>query len=186
MRFRQHSVAISADIEAMFMQVLVDPTDRQYLRFLWSNDTKTIDYEYTRHMFGATDSPCVACYAVRKCAKDDEAVYPGLPAIVQRNIYMDDLYVSLTSEEDATDTARKLRENLASGGFNLTKWSSNSCNFLAGFSPELRASGANPDKKLTMQRVLGLPWAQRKTRTSSNPKATVRPRSFEYKLNAIC
>ena len=34
MRFRLHSVAISADIEAMFMQVLVDPKDRQYLRFL--------------------------------------------------------------------------------------------------------------------------------------------------------
>ena len=158
MRFRQHSVAISADIEAMFMQVLVDPKDRQYLRFLWSNDSKTIEFEYTRHIFGATDSPCVVCYAVRKCAKDNEAVYPGLPAIVQRNIYMDDLYVSLTSEEDATDTARKLREVLASGGFNLTKWSSNSRKFLAGLSPELRATGANPDDKLTLQRVLGLPW----------------------------
>ena len=135
MRFRQHSVAISADIEAMFMQVLVDSKDRQYLRFLWSSDTKTIEFEYTRHIFGATYSPCVACYAVRKCAKDNESVYPGLPAIVQRNIYMDDLYVSLTSEEDATDTARKLREVLASGGFNLTKWSSNSRNFLAGLSP---------------------------------------------------
>ena len=71
---------------------------------------------------------------------------------------MDVLYVSLTSEEDATDTARKLREVLASGGFNLTKWSSNSRNFLAGLSPELRATGANPDDKLTLQRVLGLPW----------------------------
>ena len=158
MRFRQHSVAISADIEAMFMQVLVDAKDRQYLHFLWSNDTKTIEFEYTRHIFGATDSPCVACYAVRKCAKDNEAVYPGLPAIVQRNIYMYDLYVSLTSEEDATDTARKLREVLATGGFNLTKWSSNSRNFLAGVSPEQRATGSNPDDKLTLQLVLGLPW----------------------------
>ena len=128
MRFRQHSVAISADIEAMFMQVLVDPKDRQYLRFLLSNDTKTIEFEYTRHIFGATDSPCVACYAVRKCAKDNEAVYPGLPEV------------------------------LASGGFNLTKWSTNSRNFLAGLSPELRATGANPDDKLTLHRVLGLPW----------------------------
>ena len=52
MRFRQHSVALSADIEAMLMQVLVDPKDRQYIRFLWSNDTKTINFEYTRHIFG--------------------------------------------------------------------------------------------------------------------------------------
>ena len=74
------------------MQVLVGSKDRQYLRFLLSNDTKTIEFEYTRHIFGATDSPC---YAVRKCAKDNEAVYPGLPEV------------------------------LASGGFNLTKWSTN-------------------------------------------------------------
>ena len=157
MRFRQHPVAISADIEAMFMQVLVDPKDHQYLRFLWSNDTKTIEHEYTRHIFGTTDSPCVACYAVCKCAKDNEAVYPGVPAIVQQINYMDDLYDSLTTE-DATDTARKLREVLASGSLNLTKWSSNSRKFLAGLSPEQLATGANPDDILTLQRVLGLPW----------------------------
>ena len=38
LRFRLHRVAISADIEAMFMQVLVDRKDRPFLRFLWRNN----------------------------------------------------------------------------------------------------------------------------------------------------
>ena len=157
MRFRHNSVAISANIEAVYASACgrLRPPVSTFLR---SNDTKTIEYEYTRHIFGAADSPCVACYAVRKCAKDNEAVYPGLPAILQRNIYLDDLYINLTSEEDATDTARKLREVLASGGFNLTKWSSNSSKLQAGLSPELRAFGANSDDILSLQRLLGLPW----------------------------
>ena len=69
---------------------------------------------------------------------------------------MDDLYVSLTREEDATDTARKLRKVLTSGGFNLIKCICNK--FLAGLSPELGATGADPDDILTLQLVLGLPW----------------------------
>ena len=230
LRFRLHRVAISANIEAMFMQVLVDPNDRPFLRFLWRNNKTMFDYEYTRHIFGATDSPCVACYAVvtvhrqailllvvesgtRKfrclsveclfvesgiynvicqfctvkgmvveseilkaqscalsnkaclctlmvqcCANDNADDHPDIPAIVQRNIYMDDLYLSLPTDEEATDTAQILRTVLSTGGFNLTKWSSNSRNFLKGLNSELRAAGADPDNSLTPQRVLGMPW----------------------------
>ena len=158
LRFRLHRVAISADIEAMFMQVLVDPKDRPFLRFLWRNNKTMFDYEYTRHIFGATDSPCVACYAVQCCANDNADDHPDIPAIVQRNIYMDDLYLSLPTDEEATYTAQILRTVLSTGGFNLTKWSSNSRNFLKGLNSELRAAGADPDNSLTPQRVLGMPW----------------------------
>ena len=34
-RFRMEKVAVVGDIEQMFDQVLVDPKDRHYLRFLW-------------------------------------------------------------------------------------------------------------------------------------------------------
>ena len=36
LRFRQYSVAITADIEAMFMQIGIQPKDQDYLRFLWT------------------------------------------------------------------------------------------------------------------------------------------------------
>ncbi|XP_063729361.1 uncharacterized protein LOC134856976 [Symsagittifera roscoffensis] len=64
MRFREDQIAISADIEAMFMQVFVSPEDQPYLQFLWKDNTgQSATFQYTRHIFGATDSPCVACYA---------------------------------------------------------------------------------------------------------------------------
>ena len=40
-RFRQHPHAVSADIEGMFLQVCVLPSDQPTLRFLWREDPTT-------------------------------------------------------------------------------------------------------------------------------------------------
>ena len=52
-RFRQKKVAISADIEGMFMQVGVRPQDQKFLRFLWKEGEKPICFQLRRHIFGA-------------------------------------------------------------------------------------------------------------------------------------
>ena len=129
-RFRQNKIAISADIDAMFMQVLVSPKDRPFLRYLWKENGKLETHEYTRHIFGATDSPCVACYAVRRCASDSKNDFPLASEIIQRNIYMDDLYVTSSTVEEALQQMTQLRGSLSRGGFNLNKWNSNSKPFL--------------------------------------------------------
>ena len=64
MRFRENRIALCADIEHMFMQVKIDPKDRPYLRFFWNNSGHIETYEYTIHIFWATDSPCIAFYAL--------------------------------------------------------------------------------------------------------------------------
>ena len=38
LRFRQHNLAIMADVQAMYMRVKVPPRDRNALRFLWIVD----------------------------------------------------------------------------------------------------------------------------------------------------
>ena len=58
-RFREHQIALSADIEAMFFQVAVPNDDNRCLRFIWREhpEQKMEVYEYTRHVFGAKHSP---------------------------------------------------------------------------------------------------------------------------------
>ena len=56
-RFPEGLIALTADIESMFLQVQVP--DRSCLRFLWrarTNEPVQI-YEYQRHVFGAKSSP---------------------------------------------------------------------------------------------------------------------------------
>ena len=54
LRFRQYSVAITADIEAMFMQIGIQPQDQDYLRFLWTQNGNEKIFKYNRLIFGAT------------------------------------------------------------------------------------------------------------------------------------
>ena len=155
MRFREKCVALSADIEAMFMQVSVPPSDRRFLRYLWRNEV----HEYNRHIFGATDSPCAACYAVRQCAEDNKTAYPDAPNLVARHIYMDDLYVSTDTLEEAKNLRTVLQTVLATGGFNLTKWTSNNLEFNQSIPESDRSNSApiNPNKKV-IDKVLGVKW----------------------------
>ena len=60
-RFREKPIAISADIEAMFLQVEVPEGDQRCLRLLWRdhNNAPISVYQNTRHIFGAKSSSLV-------------------------------------------------------------------------------------------------------------------------------
>ena len=63
MRFRKENVAVMCDVEQMFHSFHVDPTHRDFLRFLWfeGNDpSKPItEYRMNVHLFGNGPSPAV-------------------------------------------------------------------------------------------------------------------------------
>ena len=76
LRFGQHQFAVSADIEGMFLQVGVPDCDQPSLRFLWREDptTNVVVYKYTRHIFGAKDSPICANYALQRAPRSCQSV----------------------------------------------------------------------------------------------------------------
>ena len=123
-RFRKHQIALSADIEAMFLQVAVQSDDSRCLRFLWREDPeqRTEVYEYTRHVFGAKSSPTCANYALHQVAKDNAKEDENLVKAVQRNFYMDDFLNSVRTPQEEIEIYQKVREILNKGGFKLTKW----------------------------------------------------------------
>ena len=140
----------------MFMQVKVAPSELSYLHFLWDHNGKIEEYEYTSHIFGATSSPCIASYALRHSAKDKNKHFPEFSHIVERNIYMDDLYISTNDVEKAVNIMSRTEACLSLRGFNLTRWNSNSAAFLQQVSRDhfLNKNEALPQT----QKVLGLPW----------------------------
>ena len=81
LRFRQHQFAVSADIEDMFLQVGVPDSDQPSLRFLWLEcpTKKVVVCQYTRHIFGAKDSPTSANYALQRTARDNVSQYRKQP-----------------------------------------------------------------------------------------------------------
>ena len=125
--FRQLQFAISADIEGMFLQVGVPDSDQSSLRFLWREDptTKVVVYQYTRHIFGAKDSPTCANYALQRTPRNNVSQYPEATKAVLENFSMDDYLDSVESPERALKRSKELLHLLHLGGFKLTKFVSN-------------------------------------------------------------
>ena len=167
MRFRQGPVAFMADIEAMFLQVNVNPEDRDALRFLWwKHDDPTQELEVLcmrSHLFGGVWSPSCVNYALHPTVEDNNKDFDEeTQHTVLHNFYVDDCLKSTNTEAEAISLAHEVKRLLCRGGFNLTKWSSNSRNLLASFPGKELASGLHSldmdFDRLPPERALGLLW----------------------------
>ena len=131
LRFRVDNIAVTADVKRMFHQVYVKPEHRGALCYLWwpdgdiSKAAKT--YQMLVHIFGAKSSPSVAGYALRRTTKDNLYEYSSTAVdAVLRDFYVDDLLKSFSEMDEAKLVSKELQSLLAKGGFQLTKWNSNS------------------------------------------------------------
>ena len=161
LRFRQNQFAVSADIEGMFLQVGDPDCDQPSLRFLWREDptTNVVVYQYTRHIFGAKDSPTCADYALQR-THDNVSQYPEAAKAVLENIYMDDYLDSMESPERALKRSKELVHLLHLGGFKLTKFVSNVPNLADRIdgSPQSTEPKVIASSKEESSHVLGLKW----------------------------
>ena len=165
LRFRREKIAIVAEIETMFYQIRVNPTDRDALRFLWwSQGNLNVEpsiYRMTVHLFGAKSSPSCASFCLRQTAKEFGKYYdPQISEIVFKNFYVDDCLISVESEQRAVEVVHDLRALLLKGGFNLRKWLSTS-DVVMQTIPENKKSksvkNAMPSTALK-ECVLGIDW----------------------------
>ena len=164
LRFRNFPFTLVADIEGMFHQVKVSDQDRDSLRFLWVNsedDSSIVTYQMLVHIFGATDSPCCAAYALRRTAEDnkDEFSIETYNTVI-KNFYVDDLLKSFKTEKDLLQIAPELIQMLAKGGFHLAKFISNSRSLLSSL-PESQLAHKLYDMDFSSEltdRALGVKW----------------------------
>ncbi len=148
-----------------------------FLRFLWwpegNFEQELVQYRMTFHLFGALSSPSCACYALRKTANDNSHNFPAeVIDMVKRNFYVDDLLKSLPSEVEAIVMVQNLKAICLSGGFNLTKWLSNSCQVLS-IIPEEHRSKNFKELDLDREKLNGLSGYSGVSRpTPSNSSST--------------
>jgi transposase InsO family protein len=154
--FRLHEIALSADIEKAFLRVGLNEADRDLVRFLWVDDvTKPIDevtlvtYRFTRTPFGVASSPFLLNMVLQELFADAEN--PILQQVCKR-FYVDNFILSVNSEVQAVELYELVTERLASAGFNLRDWISNSKKFNETLPPNKRNSAEGEVK------ILGMEW----------------------------
>ena len=86
---------------------------------MWRDDpTGEVNvYQYTRHIFGARDSPTCAIFALQQTARDNYAKFPTASSAVLDNFYMDDFLGSIADSNEAVNLSKELVSLLSLGGF---------------------------------------------------------------------
>ena len=150
MRFREHPVAVLADIEGMFMQIAIHQIDQSALRFLWLANNQIQQYQFTSLIFEANCLPSCAIYVLSHCAKEHSQQLPEALKAVRKHFYMDDYIQSHATEEAVCKAVRETKHCLQTAGFRLTKSVSNSSLVLNQIPPE------DKDNQTDIVRVLGV------------------------------
>ena len=165
LNFRIGCYAYSADIETMYYQVKVTPENCNYLKFLWykDNDFRSEPREFRMrvHLFGASSSPNVASFALKKIARDFQGRFSeGARKSIESHFYVDDLLYSCDTRENLVTHAGEVKELCRLGGFNLTKFCSGDNYFLRSFSEqELSGSACKVlDGAAETAKTLGVSW----------------------------
>ncbi|CAH8287249.1 unnamed protein product [Heterobilharzia americana] len=165
LRFRKELIALTSDVEEMFMQVKVPEFDRGALRFLWwpqgDFSKEPIEYQMTSHPFGAVSSPFCAYFAMAKTAETYANDYDSyVVEAVKHNFYVDDCLVSFASPGEAKTFVKQSTELLLRGGFKLKKWVTNS-EAVRVVLPGLSHTENSVDLRVSqgsIHRALGLEW----------------------------
>ena len=164
LKFRKYKFAIVADIESMFYQVKVGESDRDSLRYLWKENPGQLNpdtYQMLVHIFGGRDSPCCASYALQRTALDhrEEFTKEAVDTVL-KDFYIDDWLKSVMYEREGILLAKEVMLMLKLGGFNLTKFVSNSQDILDTLPDDnCLKSQMNMDLDGSMvERTLGLKW----------------------------
>ena len=153
-RFRMYPIILMADIKQAFLQIGIEPADRDAFRFLWVNsveeaEPKIEEFRFTRALFGAGPSPYILSATIRhhleRCKKDDREFVED----VQQSLYVDDYLSGGAAKDELIARKQELQETFDRGGFNLRKWFSNCKEVCAAINPE---ATDEPRK------VLGIIW----------------------------
>ena len=148
-------------------QLSVSPEDLRALCYLWwpdgdlTKDPKT--FQMLVYIFGATSSPSIYSYALRRTTADDREGFSAERIdAVTRDFYVDDLLTSFDTTSEAVEVTRELQVLVEKGGFQLTKLMSNEREVYNASPPKHRSPPVKDmDLNLTgmpLDQALGIHW----------------------------
>lgn len=157
--FRLFPVALTADIKKMYLQILLEEEHRKYQKILFRSNPEEELKTYTLNTvtFGLSPSPYLAMRCLHELATQEGTKYPKASQVVRQNSFMDDICCSVPSESEAIELQSQLVNMLQAGGFQLSKWASNSSSLLSKIEDEDKLESCLKWDDTSLK-VLGLAW----------------------------
>ncbi|OTF80610.1 hypothetical protein BLA29_010237, partial [Euroglyphus maynei] len=142
-RFRKGKFAVTADLSKAFLQIMIHPDDRKFLKFLWrSSDNELKIYQMKVLPFGLVSSPAILTSVTKKLLCEEKLNE------ISKSIYMDDVIWTADTEIEVVTMINDVKKCFNSAGFHMHKIHSNS---------KLLTSNAESDCNI-QTKVLGTIW----------------------------
>ncbi|XP_055628176.1 uncharacterized protein LOC129769750 [Toxorhynchites rutilus septentrionalis] len=162
-KFRQYPVAIGGDVREMFHQIQMNEVDQHCHRFYFSidKDQKEPDvYILLVMSFGATCSPSLAQFVKNENAERFRRRFPTAVDVIIKSHYVDDMYTSVPTKEEAIVLAKQVKEIHSRAGFEMTNWVSNSPDVLVALdASNVPEKNLNTTIEVANEKVLGMWWS---------------------------
>jgi hypothetical protein len=157
-KFRGYPIAMIADVEKAFHQVLIAPEDRRMMRFLWFDDVnkdnpEIVKYQFCRLPFGLTSSPAILSSVLQHHFNKQQEQAPEVVSLLQESFYVDDLATGASTDEEANRIYEQSSELMNRGGFRLRNWHTNS----EALRAKINVTVNNPENVVNAETVSGKP-----------------------------
>ncbi|KAH8310168.1 hypothetical protein KR067_003598, partial [Drosophila pandora] len=162
LRFRERPVAVTGDIREMFHQIKVRDSDQPVQKFLWrngENDRPPDTFVMQVMTFGASCSPSLANFILKKNAEQFGDNCPDAIRTICQNTFVDDWLESVDTDDEMIQLANNVKMIHAKGGFEMRNWLSNSKSVLQSLNSFPAASPKYLGSEQELQeKVLGMWW----------------------------
>lgn len=161
-RFREKAIAVTADIQEMFLRVKIRKEDQPAQGFLWRGMERSDPprhFKMSSMIFGAASSPFMAHFVRNYNAEQHGEEYPKALEAITKSHYMDDFVASYDNIREAQRAIHETRKVHAEASFTLRQWSASHEDALRDVPTELRANSFTPlggDEQ--ENKILGLIW----------------------------
>uniref|UniRef100_A0ABD2X9A7 Integrase catalytic domain-containing protein n=1 Tax=Trichogramma kaykai TaxID=54128 RepID=A0ABD2X9A7_9HYME len=130
LRFREHEIGVTADIAKAFLQISVNPEDRNFLKFLWYDKTDTQQicvYRHQRVVFGLSSSPFLLGATIEHHLNEmyAKATSPDTMNYLKKlkeSFYVDNCVTSVSTVTEKMKFEEVATEVMKKAGFKLRDW----------------------------------------------------------------
>ena len=170
-KFRCKRFGFAMDIQKLFLQIKLHPSDRPFMRYCQKISENSEDsdgaagrtatekikiMQFSSVPFGLISSPFLANFVLGKHTERFSNQFP-IGAKYMKDIYVDDLITSCDNLEEAQVACGEIHDMLNLGTFPTHKWISNHPDVLSKIPVDKRANVAEESNHFA--KVLGVKWS---------------------------
>ena len=174
LRFRLNRIAIIADIKQAFLNIAIEQSHCDYLRFLWydfsSEPENIVVYRFLRVVFGVTSSPFLLNGTIRQHLNQYSKSHSEFVRKFEDDLYVDDTVSGVNTVDEGKQFYETATQIMQQAGFSLRKWVSNHPELQRYFDKQDKVPSEKEDDRMLAeseivgvretqnQKILGLDW----------------------------